>query len=91
MGQCGDWSRHIRNDWWINACANQPHREQLYTIVFAWTEKNVKNRVGAVSVVNYLGTGWVALRQGGWCVLESGKGVFPNSIYTSANKEGDSA
>lgn len=54
-------------------------------------KKNVKNRVGAVSVVNYLSAGWVALRRGGWCVLGPGKGVFPNSIYPSAVKEGDSA
>ena len=54
-------------------------------------KKERKNHVGPVSVVNYLSTGWVALRPGGWCVLGSGKGVFPNSIYASANKEGDSA
>lgn len=54
-------------------------------------EKNVEDQVGAMNVVNYLSTGWVALRGGGWCVLGSGKGVFPNSIYASANKEGDSA
>lgn len=40
-------------------------------------------------VVNYLSTDWVSLRRGGWCVLGAGKGVLPNSIYPSANKEGD--
>lgn len=54
-------------------------------------KKIVGSQVGAVSVVNYLSTDWVALRREGWCVLGSGKGVLPNSIYPSANKEGDLA
>lgn len=54
-------------------------------------EKTVKNQVAAMSVINYLRTDWVALRRGGWCVLGSGTGLFPDSTYAAANEEGDSA
>lgn len=38
-----------------------------------------------MSVVNYLSSDWIALRWG-----EAGsEGLFPNSICTSANQEGD--
>ena len=90
LGQCGDYRRHFANARWTSACVNESTNvEQLDRRIFAW-RKNRENQVGAVSVVNYLGTDWVALRQGGWYVLGSGKGVLPNSIYPSANKEGDS-
>lgn len=67
---------------------NQPMGATRYKNI-CMEEKNAGNQVGAMRVVNYLSTDWVALRWGGWCVLGSGKGVLPNSIYPSANKEGD--
>lgn len=68
---------------------NQPMGATRYKNICMEKKKNAGNQVGAMRVVNYLSTDWVSLRRGGWCVLGAGKGVLPNSIYPSANKEGD--